>query len=114
MAARNPKPKPKKKTSKARTLQKSPTPGVQVVPGEDSFRLGAGRHTDDLGELLGEAAVQSMTSGDQAAEEFRDEELPEENGGPFVETSAETEIAHDGSEPIDSEPAPLPQVNRQG
>jgi hypothetical protein len=42
---------------------------------------------DSLAEELGEAAVESATSGDQAAENIRDEDLTEEEGGPFIITS---------------------------
>jgi len=82
---------------------------------EQSFRLGEPGEKDDLREELGEAYVQSMTSGSQAAEDIRDEVVPEESGGPFVVTSAKTEFAEgtDASNPADAEPAPLPVVSAQ-
>jgi hypothetical protein len=65
---------------------------------------------DSLAEELGEAAVTSATSGDQAAENIRDEDLSEEEGGPFVITPARREFAPgtDESNPADAEPAPFP------
>ncbi len=68
---------------------------------------------DSLAEELGEAAVSSETSGDQEAENIRDEDLDEEEGGPFVETSAEQEFAAgtDGSNPADAERETFPTAN---
>jgi hypothetical protein len=65
---------------------------------------------DSLAEELGEAAVQSATSGDQAIEAIRDEDVSEEVGGPFVPSSARQEFAQgtDDSNPEDAEPADFP------
>ena len=93
----------------------TPQPAERPHPAETeaSFRLGEAGEQDDLREELGEAFVQSVTSGDQAAEVFRDEELTEEVGGPFVETSGAVEFASgtDASNPIDAERAPFPTVS---
>jgi hypothetical protein len=64
---------------------------------------------------MGEAAVESEVSGDQEAENIRDEDLEEEDGGPFVPTSANQEFAKgtDGSNPADAEPAAFPTANAQ-
>src|SRR5713226_8724453 len=66
-------------------------------------------------EELGEEFVESATSGEQAAQDIRDEEVPEESGGPFVETSGRSEFAHgtDASNPKDAEPAPFPTTRRE-
>jgi hypothetical protein len=48
---------------------------------------------DGLAEELGEAAVVSMTSGEEQLTNERDAEVIEERGGPFVNTSANTEFA---------------------
>jgi hypothetical protein len=48
---------------------------------------------DGLAEELGEAAVASMTSGEEQLTTDRDAEVIEERGGPFVKTSAGTEFA---------------------
>jgi len=70
---------------------------------------------DSLAEELGEAAVESATSGDQAAENIRDEDVSEELGGPFVITPARREFARgtDPSNPPDAEPAPFPTATTQ-
>jgi hypothetical protein len=82
---------------------------------EQAFRLDVTGTEDDLREELGEGYVQSMTSGQQAAEDQRDERVIEEYGGPFIVTTAATEFAPgtDGSNPIDAERAPFPVVSAQ-
>ncbi len=72
---------------------------------------GGPAHTrDDLAESLAEDYLQSATSGEGVAEESGDEVVPEELGGPFVETSASEEFASgtDESNPPDAETEPLP------
>src|SRR6266478_4783896 len=59
---------------------------------EQPEELIRGAADDDLAEELGEEFVQSATSGGQAAQDIRDEEVPEESGGPFVETSGRSEF----------------------
>jgi hypothetical protein len=68
---------------------------------------------DSLAEELGEEVLESATSGDQAAENIRDEDFPEDEGGPFVETTGRQEFAGgtDGSNPADAEPADFPTVS---
>ncbi len=70
---------------------------------------------DDLGEMLGEEYVRSVTSGEEQGVELRDEEVPEEDGGPFIETSPRKEFAFDvdDSNPEDAEREPLPLANRE-
>jgi hypothetical protein len=53
---------------------------------------------DDLAEELGEESVEAATSGQSPAEENLNEEVPEERGGPFVETT-EAEETGDGADP---------------
>jgi hypothetical protein len=67
---------------------------------------------DDLAESLAEEFVHSATSGENQAEEALDQIVPEEIGGPFVETSADEEFADDvdDSNPSDAEPEPLPRA----
>ena len=71
---------------------------------------------DSLAEELGEASVGSAVSGDQEAENIRDEDLDEERGGPFVTTSAEQELARgtDESNPEDAEVEGFPTANARG
>jgi hypothetical protein len=70
-------------------------------------------HTDDdLAESLAEEFVHSATSGEEQTEEALDQLVPEEIGGPFVETSASEEFAdgYDESNPPDAEQEALPRV----
>jgi hypothetical protein len=53
----------------------------------------ANRTNDDLAEELAEAAVATMTSGEDQLGPDLDAEVDEDNGGPFVETSGNTEFA---------------------
>jgi hypothetical protein len=72
---------------------------------------GPARTRDDLAESLAEDYLQGATSGGEpVAEEQNDEVVPEELGGPFVETSAREEFADgiDESNPADAERAALP------
>lgn len=82
---------------------------------EQPEELIRGAAHDDLAEELGEEFVESATSGEQAAEDMRDEEVPEESGGPFVETSGNAEFAYgtDASNPKDAERAPFPTTRRE-
>ena len=77
------------------------------------FGPDAAHSHDDLAEELGEGYVLSATSGGDGGSELAEEEVPEEEGGPFVETSGRIEFAHgvDESNPIGTEPAPLPTVS---
>jgi hypothetical protein len=72
------------------------------------------RTVDDLGEELGEAFVQSATSGEESEVERLDGVVPEEQGGPFVPSKATTEFAR-GPEASDIEGAtrePLPKTSK--
>jgi hypothetical protein len=48
---------------------------------------------DDLARELGQAAVQNMTTGEDALRADLEAEVEEDLGGPFVETSGNTEFA---------------------
>ena len=67
------------------------------------------RVKDDLAEELGEEFVAAATSG-ESTDDARDETLTEEEGGPFVTTSAESQYAGgtDASNPEDAEREPFP------
>ncbi len=58
--------------------------------------------------------MQSVTSGEEAAEDIRNQEVPEEEGGPFVVTPARVEFAAgtDESNPPGAEPEPFPIASR--
>ena len=65
---------------------------------------------DDLAENLAEDYLQAATQG-MEVEEDHDQIVPEEIGGPFVETTAADEFAHDTDEanPEDAAREPLPR-----
>jgi hypothetical protein len=67
---------------------------------------------DDLAETLAEDFVRSATTGEDAEDETMDQIVPEEFGGPFVETSASEEFAlgPDESNPDDALAEPLPRA----
>ena len=79
---------------------------------ETAFLADGAYAEDDLAEELGEEFVITATSGEQAAEDLRNQDVPEEVGGPFVETSARTEFAYgsDPSNPQDAEPSAFPMA----
>lgn len=66
---------------------------------------------DDLAEELGEEVVARATSGEDEGEEALDQIVPEEQGGPFVETNAAQEFAHgtDASNPKGAKREPFPR-----
>jgi hypothetical protein len=72
--------------------------------------LAHSRSTDDLAEALGEQFIEGATTGEGAAEEDLDQEVPEERGGPFVRSNAGTEFAEgtDGSNPKGAKREPFP------
>jgi hypothetical protein len=67
---------------------------------------------DDLAEELGEEVVARATSGEDDGEEALDQIVPEEQGGPFVETNAAQEFAHgtDASNPKGAKREPFPRT----
>jgi hypothetical protein len=71
---------------------------------------GPARIRDDLAEDLAEDYLQAATQG-MEVEEIHDQIVPEEIGGPFVETTAADEFAHDTDEanPVDASREPLPR-----
>jgi hypothetical protein len=64
----------------------------RVDDSTDAF-IDAPQTRDDLAEELAEAAVSSMTSGEDQLGPDLDSVVEEEVGGPFVETSGNTEFA---------------------
>jgi predicted DsbA family dithiol-disulfide isomerase len=63
--------------------------------GRDDARafLGGARSTESLSEQLGEEFVETVTGAQDEGAEVFDQVVPEETGGPFVETSGSTEFA---------------------
>ena len=72
---------------------------------------GPARIDDSLAETLAEEYLESATRGEDAVEDTLEEVVPEELGGPFVETSAADEFADgvDAANPEDAEAEPLPR-----
>ena len=72
------------------------------------------RAGDELGDELGAAFVQSATSGEEAEPERKDRVTPEEDGGPFVISSAVTEYAEgtDASNIAGATREPLPKSSQ--
>jgi hypothetical protein len=71
------------------------------------------RTIDPLAEELGEAFLESATSGEESEAERRERILPEEVGGPFVRTRASQEFAYDFDESNIAEATrePLPKTS---
>jgi hypothetical protein len=65
---------------------------------------------DDLAEELGEEVIEKATTGGEDADETLDHVVPEERGGPFVETNAGQEFAEgtDASNPPGAKREPFP------
>jgi hypothetical protein len=78
----------------------------------DSSETRSLRVKDDFAEELGEEFVATATSG-EAADDARDAVVPEEDGGPFVTTTAESQYAEgtDASNPADAEREPFPTTH---
>jgi len=69
---------------------------------------------DSVDSELVEDFMLAATSGEDAAEDVRNQVLPEEYGGPFVTTRATEELADDVDEsnPDDATQEPLPSAMR--
>ena len=83
-------------------------------PRDDGQAFLTGFHTgESLAEEMGEAFLQSATSGEESEAERRDRVLPEESGGPFVRTRASQEFAYDLDESNIAEATrePLPKTS---
>jgi hypothetical protein len=70
------------------------------------------RSSDDLVEELGEEFVQEVTSAEYKAEDVLNQDVPEDVGGPFVETGGATEFAPgtDPSNPASATREPFPST----
>jgi hypothetical protein len=76
--------------------------------------LARSRTAEPLAEGLGEAFLESATSGEDAEPERRDELTQEEFGGPFVVTGANEEFAEgtDESNIVEATREPLPRTSK--
>jgi hypothetical protein len=70
------------------------------------------RSRDDLVEELGEEVIAEATSAEHEGEDILDQEVPEERGGPFVETTGAEEFGHgiDASNPRGAKREPFPRT----
>jgi hypothetical protein len=83
-------------------------------PRDDGLAFLTGFRTGDpVAEELGEAFLESATSGEESEPERRDRILPEEEGGPFVRTRASQEFAYgvDESNIAEAMREPLPKTS---
>jgi hypothetical protein len=73
---------------------------------------GPARAPDDFAELVAEDYIASATTGEEQAEYHRNEVVPEELGGPFLQATAEEEFADDVDEmnPEDAAREPFPKA----
>jgi len=80
-------------------------------PDPESF-FGGPHAKDDLSEEMGEEVVATATTGEYEAEDVREQDVPEEVGGPFVETTAREEFGHgtDPSNPKGATREPFPRT----
>ena len=77
---------------------------------------GPARSPDDLANALGRDFVKAATTGEDAAEEDFEQEVPEEVGGPFLESDASREYDpyEDASNPAGSTKEALPTAMGRG
>jgi hypothetical protein len=73
---------------------------------------GPARTNDDLAQALGEELVRSATTGQDPDEDVLSGSVPEELGGPFIETTDLQEMAFDAdpANPPGTVPEPLPRA----
>jgi hypothetical protein len=74
---------------------------------------GPARAKDDLAEELAEEFLKSATSAEESFPETLETEQPEEEGGPFITTTAKEEFAKgtDASNPRGAEAEAFPRAN---
>ena len=96
-----------------RLLEKS---GDSPNEKDDEAFLPRPRTSDALSEELGEAFVESATTGEEAEGERHDRVVPDEQGGPFVTTLASEEFAAgtDASNIKEATREPLPKTSKAG
>jgi hypothetical protein len=83
------------------------------APDDGLAFLSGFRTRDALAEELGEAFLESATSGEESEPERHERILVEEEGGPFVKTRASREFAYDFDESNIAEATrePLPKTS---
>jgi hypothetical protein len=101
--------KAQKKAMKAQRRHQRPDDGNAFIPDPEG---GPARTRDDLAETLAESFVLGATQDEDGEDAALDGLVPEEIGGPFVETSASAEFADgtDGSNPADAKREAMPRA----
>jgi protein-disulfide isomerase len=82
--------------------------GASRSDDDDRAFIGGSHSNDALAEQLGEEFVESATSGQDDGDDRFDQVVPEENGGPFVESDGAIEFADDDDPPNIEEAPPEP------
>jgi|HubBroStandDraft_1064217.scaffolds.fasta_scaffold53033_3 hypothetical protein len=80
---------------------------------EDREEAFVGTHTkDDLAEEMGETWVETATTGEDTSQAVFSQDVPEDEGGPFVTTTAGQEFAEgtDASNPQTAKREPFPRT----
>ena len=95
----------------AATLREKSEEG-RVRDPDGAFIGRTGHSKDNLAEAMGETWVETATSGEDEGEEVFDQSVPEDEGGPFVTTTAGQEFAEgtDASNPKQSKREPFPKT----
>jgi hypothetical protein len=88
---------------------------TRTTENDEAF-ISSSSSDDDLAEELAEAAVTSMTTGQDELLEQLETEVDEDSGGPFVETSGSVELAGgtDESNIAEATREPFPTPNGTG
>lgn len=74
------------------------------------------RTSEPLGEELGEAYIEAATTGEEAEVDRQNQVVPEESGGPFVQSNAAEEFAAgtDASNIAEATREPFPKTSKAG
>jgi hypothetical protein len=80
------------------------------MPAEPRAFIVEPRANDDLAQELAEEALETATSGEYDGEDRMNADVPEDVGGPFVQTTPKQEFAHgtDPSNPKSAKKEPFP------
>jgi hypothetical protein len=95
----------------AATLREKSREG-RVRDSDEAFIGRSGHAKDELAEAMGESWVETATSGEDDNEEVFNQSVPEDDGGPFVPSTAGQEFAEgtDASNPKQSKREPFPKT----
>jgi len=79
-------------------------------PAPTAFIEGPRSASDDLAEERAEEVIAKATTGEDGGEDNLDQVVPEEEGGPFIQTNAAQEFAYDtdASNPKGAKREPFP------